>query len=176
MTVASEPTAQPRVPLPSRLRILVRGVGGQAVPLVVRLLAKRLGERTERLETSETRGMAQRGGVVAATIDAWFDAPAALFRSVLLGLELTEGVRALGMLRPGDAAFLSTAVIVPPGAIRPGSLEGGSHPTIPSRADVSAAAAALGVRLCLLDTRADAPWPIVQAAFDQGIIPDESEI
>jgi indolepyruvate ferredoxin oxidoreductase beta subunit len=54
------------VPAPVRAQILVSGVGGQGVLFVARLLADSAIGRGLGVLTSETHGMAQRGGVVVS--------------------------------------------------------------------------------------------------------------
>jgi indolepyruvate ferredoxin oxidoreductase beta subunit len=53
-------------PTPVRAQILVSGVGGQGVLFITRLLAEAAIGRGLRVLTSETHGMAQRGGVVVS--------------------------------------------------------------------------------------------------------------
>ena len=55
---------------PVRAQILVSGVGGQGVLFVTRLLAEAAILRGLRVLTSETHGMAQRGGVVVSHLKA----------------------------------------------------------------------------------------------------------
>jgi hypothetical protein len=152
---------------PRRLLIHMRAVGGQALPLMVNLLARRLSSRATRIDACETHGMAQRGGIVAATLDvelrdAAADAP---MRSVLLGFEVCEGIRALPLLRSGDAAFVSRALIAPPGNVRRRTVE------VPDPAQVERAAAALGIQVVWVENPVESPWAVVEAAMQRGAIP-----
>jgi hypothetical protein len=163
----------------------LRGVGGQALPFVVALLGRRAAEAGAGLTSREVFGMAQRGGSVFAvleieagevagtTIEAADEArardeskaPGAAPCSVLVGLELLEGLRGFGVLRPGERAFVSTARMIPPGSWAGGTA---AYPTVE---EVAAAAARLGIDLTLVDAPANAPWRVVQAAIDARAIP-----
>ncbi len=61
---------QPGGPAAGRQQIVVSGVGGQGVLFVTRLLADAAIRRGESVLTSETHGMAQRGGVVVSHLKA----------------------------------------------------------------------------------------------------------
>jgi hypothetical protein len=120
--------------------------------------------------------MSQRGGSVfavleieaaGATIEAADAAepPATAPCSVLVGLELLEGLRGFGVLRPGERAFVSTARLIPPGSWATGTAP---YPTVE---EVAATADRLGIDLTLVDAPANAPWRVVQAAIDARAIP-----
>ena len=147
----------------------LRGVGGQALPFIVTMLGKRAADADVRLTSREVFGMAQRGGSVFATLeieapdDDGQDGEAA--RTVVLGLELLEGLRGLGVLRAGERAFVSTARVIPPGSW------GFGAPAYPTVEEVTDIAARLGVDLTLVEAPASAPWRVVQAAIDSGAIP-----
>lgn len=147
----------------------LRGVGGQALPFIVTMLGKRAADASLKLTSREVFGMAQRGGSVFATLEIESpeeDDPArAPARTVLLGLELLEGLRGFGVLRPGERAFVSTARVIPPGSWAFG---GPAYPTIE---EVASIAARLGIALTLVEAPANAPWRVVQAAIDAGAIP-----
>ena len=150
----------------SRVQILLRGVGGQVLPYVVRKLATQLIARGRRVRMEETFGMAQRGGSVGALLDVELDAEGAPpLRRVLLGLERIEGARGLAMLGPGDRAFISSGVWLPPGPAAP-SVE------VPTPAALSALAERLGISLVEVEATPTAPWPVVQAAIACGAIPE----
>jgi indolepyruvate ferredoxin oxidoreductase beta subunit len=147
----------------------LRGVGGQALPFIVSMLGKRAADADVRVTSREVFGMAQRGGSVFATLEIEVPDDDALegesARTVLLGLELLEGLRGFGVLRPGERAFVSTARIVPPGSWGYGA------PAYPTVEEVAAIAARLGVDLTSVEAPASAPWQVVQAAIDGGAIP-----
>ena len=95
---------------PVRAQILVSGVGGQGVLFITRLLADAAIGRGLRVLTSETHGMAQRGGVVVSHLKVGD------FRSPLIreghadGLVVLRGenLAAHGrFLRPGGWAVVS---------------------------------------------------------------------
>jgi hypothetical protein len=174
MNSASVPARAAFAP-PARLRVLLRGVGGQAIPLMVRLLAGRLARHARAVDTYETRGMAQRGGVVAGVIDARFGNGSS-FHTVLLGLELCEGARGLPLLRRGDAAFMALSSIIPPGtwqAHRSKPSAPGAPEPIP-RLDVDGIrgiADQRGVTLRLVNEEANGAWSVLRAAIDDGFLP-----
>jgi indolepyruvate ferredoxin oxidoreductase, beta subunit len=149
--------------------VQLRGVGGQALPFIVTMLGKRAADANVTLTSREVFGMAQRGGSVFATleidalgVDGAAGEPA---RTVVLGLELLEGLRGFSMLRPGERAFISTARVIPPGSWAFGA------PAYPTAEEVTSIAARLGIDLTLVEAPANAPWRVVQAAIDAGAIP-----
>jgi indolepyruvate ferredoxin oxidoreductase beta subunit len=131
----------------------LRGVGGQALPFIVTMLGRRAADAQVQLTSREVFGMAQRGGSVFASLDIETiedDGPESeAARSVLLGLELLEGLRGFSALRPGERAFVSTARVTPPGSWGSGTA---SYPTV-------------------VEAPANAPWRVVQAAIDCQAIP-----
>jgi indolepyruvate ferredoxin oxidoreductase beta subunit len=60
------PSARKQMGVPVRQQILISGVGGQGVLFVTRLLAEAAINRGLPVLTSETHGMAQRGGTVVS--------------------------------------------------------------------------------------------------------------
>jgi hypothetical protein len=173
-----------RPPAPSaRLLVELRAVGGQSLTSMVALLARRLLPHARSLTVRETHGMAQRGGVVSASIDFCHErslaspggaanaaAPGDESRSgrpttVLLALELTEGARALPRLEAGDHAFVATCVIRPPGTWAPAR---GGWPT---PAELEVAAGAAGVHLRFVEATRSTSWGVLQAAIQAGVIP-----
>ena len=152
-----------------RVTIHLRGVGGQALPFIVTMLGRRAADAGVKITSREVFGMAQRGGSVFATLDIETlgagDHDPASHRTVVLGLELLEGLRGFGVLRPGERAFVSTARVVPPGSW---GFDGPAYPTVD---EVASIAARLGVDLTLVEAPANAPWRVVQAAIDGGAIP-----
>lgn len=135
------------------VRILVRGVGGQIVPFVVRKLAALLGAQGHRLTLEETFGMAQRGGGISAVLVVEPPVPVP-FRRVLVGLERIEGARGLPQLGAGDLAFISRGVWLPPGPTRG---------AVPTSDELQQLAAQTGIELVDVDATAESPWPVAQA-------------
>jgi hypothetical protein len=118
--------------------------------------------------------MAQRGGSVFATLDVETpvgnDPERTQHRTIVLGLELLEGLRGLSALRPGERAFVSTARVIPPGSWGSGTA---AYPTVE---EATAIAANFGIDLTLVEGPANAPWRVVQAAIDAGAIPIEARV
>ncbi|MCC7367462.1 MAG: 2-oxoacid:acceptor oxidoreductase family protein [Chloroflexi bacterium] len=150
-----------------RTTVQLRGVGGQSLPLIVSMLGRRAADAGVSLTSREVFGMAQRGGAVFATLDIDEPGPGCAddARSVLIAFELLEGVRGFEVLRPGEAAFVSTARLVPPDSW------GGAATRYPTAEEVMRLAADLQVALTLVDAAASAPWRVVQAAIEAGAIP-----
>ena len=157
-----------------RVTVQLRGVGGQALPFIVTMLGKRAADANVTLTSREVFGMAQRGGSVFATLEIETrdedDAQLAPARTVVLGLELLEGLRGFGVLGPGERAFVSTARVIPPGSWALGT---SAYPTVD---EVASIAARLGIDLTLVEAPANAPWRVVQAAIDAGVIPLEARV
>ena len=115
-----------------------------------------------------------RGGAVFATLD--IEAPDAegssseSHETVVLGLELLEGLRGFSVLRPGERAFVSTAQVIPPGSWASGSA------SYPSVEEVVSIAERFGIDLTLVEAPANAPWRVVQAAIDARAIPLEARV
>jgi hypothetical protein len=149
--------------------ITLRGVGGQSLAFVAYRLVRRLAPFASALQLEETHGMAQRGGIVSARIEVDLVAPRRKpAPRVLLGLERIEGARGLATLVRGDAAFLSSAVLLPPGGY---AADGASEAPAPPLEAIRNVASDVGVDLVIVDTTADAPWPTVEAAFARGALP-----
>lgn len=101
-----------------RTNIVIAGVGGQGTVLAAKLIARAAMEAGLAVRTSETIGMAQRGGSVVSHVRI-ADAPIASplmppgTADALLGFEPGEAVRCLQLLRPGGTVVV-TAQTVPP--------------------------------------------------------------
>lgn len=154
--------------------IHLRGVGGQALPFIVTMLGKRAADVGVQITTREVFGMAQRGGSVFATLDVETppsdERPPSAHQTIVLGLELLEGLRGFSALRPGERAFVSTAKVIPPGSWGNGAA---AYPTVEEATTI---AAKLGIELTLVEATAAAPWRVVQAAIDAGAIPIETQV
>ncbi len=83
--------------------IVIAGVGGQGTLLASKILATAAGARGLFVRTSETIGMAQRGGSVSShlRIDAREASPIipGAHGDILLGFELAEAVRMIPKLK-----------------------------------------------------------------------------
>jgi Pyruvate/2-oxoacid:ferredoxin oxidoreductase gamma subunit len=157
-----------------RVTIHLRGVGGQALPFIVTMLGKRAADAGVQTTSREVFGMAQRGGAVFATLDV--EAPdedgssSSSHETVVIGLELLEGLRGFSVLRPGERAFVSTARVIPPGSWASGAA---AYPTVD---EVRSIAERFGIDLTLVEATANAPWRVVQAAIDARAIPSEGRV
>lgn len=153
----------------SLLTVEIWAVGGQRLPLVTRQLARRWVPMGLPFRIQESYGMAQKGGIVSASIELELPDDATRRSSaarVLLGLERIEGARRLVRLQAGDVAFIATGAVVPPGAPRH------SHPApIPSLIDLERTAEDLGVRLVIVDAAVSSPWAVSEAAIADGAVP-----
>jgi hypothetical protein len=118
--------------------------------------------------------MAQRGGSVFATLELETpetdDLTPEPDRTIVLGLELLEGLRGFSVLRPGERAFVSTAQVIPPGSW---PSRAAAYPTVEEARSI---AARFGIDLTLVEAPANAPWRVVQAAIDAGALPLEARI
>lgn len=95
-----------------RLRIIISGLGGQGVLFLTRILAEAALQGGHEVLTSETRGMAQRGGAVLSTVKVGlFHGPLIAPGEADVGLFLVaENLPVHGRyLRPGGSAFVNTA-------------------------------------------------------------------
>ena len=97
--------------------ILITGTGGQGTVLASRLLAASALEAGFFTRTSETIGMAQRGGCVTShvRIDAKDKNPLIPKNSadLIIGFEPAEVVRELHRLAPGGKCIVNTRAIQP---------------------------------------------------------------
>jgi indolepyruvate ferredoxin oxidoreductase beta subunit len=120
-------------------RIVLAGVGGQGVIFASRLLAEAALAAGAQVMVSESHGMSQRGGSVAAHLIIG-DEPGPLIRrgtaDTLIALDRLEGLRHLPVLRPGGAVFIN-------------AVEGFPEP-VRARLDE------LGVSVCQLDADGEA--------------------
>ena len=95
-----------------RGRVVLAGVGGQGVIFASRLLAEAALARGASVMVSETHGMSQRGGSVAAHLLIGDDSGPLIRRGTadaLIALDPLEGLRQLPYLRPGGAVFTNTS-------------------------------------------------------------------
>jgi indolepyruvate ferredoxin oxidoreductase beta subunit len=96
------------------MRVILAGVGGQGILLMTRVLADTAARAGIPVISSETHGMAQRGGSVVSHIKwgKWAISPliAQGGADLLVGLDEEEGLRNLGYLRPGGRLLLNLRV------------------------------------------------------------------
>ncbi|MHB8909765.1 MAG: 2-oxoacid:acceptor oxidoreductase family protein [Syntrophales bacterium] len=91
-------------------QIVVSGIGGQGVLFVTRILAEAAVERGMEVLTSETHGMAMRGGTVISHVKAGpFTSPLIRTGQADVGLFLHAGNREVhrGFLKPGGAMYVN---------------------------------------------------------------------
>lgn len=114
-----------------RCDILITGTGGQGTVLASRLLATSALEAGFFTRTSETIGMAQRGGCVTShvRIDSEYESSIIPETSahLIIGFEPSEVARELHRLAPGGKCIVNTRAIQPVTA----SLTGAAYETQP---------------------------------------------
>jgi len=97
--------------------ILIAGVGGQGTVLASRLLAASAVEAGYFARTSETIGMAQRGGCVVSHVRIGSQKASSIIPSgmadLLIGFELSEAARNMYRLSPGGKCVINTRAIKP---------------------------------------------------------------
>lgn len=97
--------------------IVIAGVGGQGTLLASKILSEAAQKRGLFVRTSETIGMAQRGGSVSSHLRIGSEdvSPVIPLRhaDVLIGFELAEAVRQLNRLKPSASAVVNVDCIVP---------------------------------------------------------------
>lgn len=98
--------------------VLIVGVGGQGVVLAGNVLASVSLSQGLLVKKSDVHGMAQRGGVVYSHVRFGPTVASPMIEEgtadALVALEWAEAVRWVSYLRPGGAAIIDTARIVPP--------------------------------------------------------------
>jgi len=97
--------------------VLITGVGGQGTLLASKILSEAAGSRGLFVRTSETIGMAQRGGSVTShlRIDAKNVSPVipSEHADILIGFELAEAARQIPKLAAHAACVVNTDTLVP---------------------------------------------------------------
>ncbi len=101
-----------------KTNLVIAGVGGQGTVLAAKLVARAAMEAGLCVRTSETIGMAQRGGSVVSHVriaDAAIASPLMPPGSAdtLLGFEPGEAVRSLPLLRPGGTIVVNAHTVAP---------------------------------------------------------------
>lgn len=101
-----------------KANLVIAGVGGQGTVLAARLVARAAMEAGLAVRTSETIGMAQRGGSVVSHVRI-ADTPIASplmppgSADTLLGFEPGEAVRCLPLLKPGGTIVVNAHTVAP---------------------------------------------------------------
>lgn len=97
--------------------IVIAGVGGQGTLLASKILSEAAQKRGLFVRTSETIGMAQRGGSVASHLRIGSKDVSSVIplhhADVLIGFELAEAARQLSRMKPDASAVVNTDCIVP---------------------------------------------------------------
>jgi len=97
--------------------IVIAGVGGQGTLLASKILSTAAQKRGLFVRTSETIGMAQRGGCVSSHLRMGLEeiSPVIPLRHayILIGFEPAEAARQINRLRPDASAVVNTDCIIP---------------------------------------------------------------
>ena len=99
------------------LNVILAGVGGQGTVLASRIIAKTALDAGLAVRSSETIGMAQRGGSVMSHVRigaSLFSPLVSLGQAdLVIGFEPAEAARALPYLKPGGAVVVSAKAVMP---------------------------------------------------------------
>lgn len=99
------------------INCLLCGVGGQGTVLASKLIALAAMRRGESVRTSETIGMAQRGGCVVSHVRTGENIASPLIpkhsANVMIAFEPAEAVRCLDYLAPGGAVIVNKRAVMP---------------------------------------------------------------
>ena len=110
---------------------LLCGVGGQGVVLASRLIAYAAREQGDFVRTTETIGMAQRGGSVVSHVRAGEEVHSPLIPAggadVILAFEPGEAVRCLPYLKEGGLVITNSRIVKPVTASLGGSSYSGGE-------------------------------------------------
>lgn len=110
---------------------LLCGVGGQGVVLASRLIAYAAMEQGDFVRTTETIGMAQRGGSVVSHVRAGEEVHSPLISAggadVILAFEPGEAVRCLPYLKEGGLVITNSRIVKPVTASLGGSSYNGDE-------------------------------------------------
>ena len=105
--------------------IILCGVGGQGTVLASKLIAAAAMARGEAAHTAETIGMAQRGGSVVSHVRIGEGVYSPIIpkgqADLMIAFEPAEAVRNMTYLKPGAAAVISSAPVMPVTAALSGS-------------------------------------------------------
>lgn len=110
---------------------LLCGVGGQGTVLAAKVLAAAAIERGEEVKTTETIGMAQRGGSVVSHVRIGSEVHSPLIppksADVIIGFEPAEVVRNISYLKEGGLVVVSKKAVKPVTAALSGSTYDGTE-------------------------------------------------
>jgi len=99
------------------INFILAGVGGQGTVLASRLIARAAMSRGMKVRTSETIGMAQRGGCVVSHVRIGKEIHSPLIplgcADVIIGFEPAEAVRCLPYLKKDGTVIVSNKAIKP---------------------------------------------------------------
>lgn len=99
------------------INCLLCGVGGQGTVLASKLIALAAMRRGDSVRTSETIGMAQRGGCVVSHVRTGENIASPLIpkhsANVMIAFEPAEAVRCLDYLAPGGAVIVNKRAVMP---------------------------------------------------------------
>ncbi len=99
------------------MNYLLCGVGGQGTVLAAKVLAAAAIARGEDVKTTETIGMAQRGGSVTSYVRTGFNIHSPIIplgtADVIIGFEPGEAVRNLSYLKEGGTVIVSSKSVMP---------------------------------------------------------------
>ncbi|MDD4159320.1 MAG: indolepyruvate oxidoreductase subunit beta [Synergistaceae bacterium] len=97
--------------------IVIAGVGGQGTLLASKILSEAAQKRGLFVRTSETIGMAQRGGSVSSHLRIGSQEVSPVIplhhADILIGFELAEAARQINRLKPDASAVVNVDCIVP---------------------------------------------------------------
>lgn len=107
------------------MNYLLCGVGGQGTVLAAKVLAAAAIAKGEDVKTTETIGMAQRGGSVTSYVRTGYDIHSPIIpkgtADVIIGFEPGEVVKNLDYLKKGGTVVVSTKSVMPVTAALTGS-------------------------------------------------------
>ncbi len=106
--------------MPEDFNIVLVGTGGQGVIMASNILgwAALKANKTNKVRTAETHGMAQRGGTVIVHLRIGLNIESPLVKTnsadAILSLELVEAVRYIDYLKPNGILLVNNEIIIPP--------------------------------------------------------------
>lgn len=104
--------------LKQTLKVHITGMGGQGIGSTSRILSTAAGIANLSVTTTETHGLAQRGGVVVSDLAIGYDPEESPICSngeadVLIALEAVESLRSMSLLRKDGIAIVNTTKYQP---------------------------------------------------------------
>ncbi len=99
------------------INCIIAGVGGQGTVLATKLISSAACDKGYEVRSTETIGMAQRGGSVVSHVRIGKDIQSPLIgeksADIIIAFEPSEAVRAFSFLKPGGAMVVCNAEIKP---------------------------------------------------------------